>query len=203
MKPSDKVEKRGIRKRSRNPIFLFAVEGNNKTERIYLENFRKRQGFQIQFSSGNYTDPVKMMKRLKDDAKSLGLSHKDGDRAFCMIDTDAEPEKSGQIYTAAEMENDLLRVITSSPCFEEWFLCHFRKSTKYHTNQDAVAELKKYIPDYSKNRNVYDNIKDNTQTAIDNAKYLEKYHKDQGRDPHSVECNPSSEVYKVIEMLLK
>ncbi len=42
MKPSKGVEKRGKQTRKRNPIVLYAAEGDNKTESTYLQNFQKR-----------------------------------------------------------------------------------------------------------------------------------------------------------------
>ena len=64
MKPSKGVEKRGKQTRKRNPIVLYAAEGDNKTESTYLQNFQKRNGIHIVQASGNRTDPVKMMNHL-------------------------------------------------------------------------------------------------------------------------------------------
>ncbi len=203
MKPSKRVSRRGKKDRKRNPIVLYAAEGDNKTESIYLQNFQKRNGMHIIQASGNRTDPVNMMKQLVKEAKEIGLSVRNGDRAFCIIDTDTGKEKQTQINEACRMETNLVKVITSSPCFEEWLLLHFRLSTKYQTSQEAVEELKERCPVYKKNSNIYPLIRDKQDEAIQNAKRLEKFHRDQGRGIHSVECNPSSEVYKIVEFLKK
>ena len=203
MKVSKGVGKRGQHTRKRNPIVLYAAEGDNKTESIYLQNFQGRNRPRIIQASGNRTDPVKMMKQLIKESRDMGLSVRDGDRAFCIIDTDTEKEKQSQIDQACKMESDLVKVITSSPCFEEWFLCHFRWSTGYHSSTAAVDELKEKCPGYKKNCNIYPFIKDKQETAIQNAKRLEQFHCDQGRNIHSVDSNPSSEMYKVVEHLMK
>lgn len=203
MKPSKGIGKRGQQTRKRRPIILYAAEGDNKTESIYLQNFQARNGPRIIQASGNRTDPVKMMKQLVKEAKEKGLSVRDGDRAFCIIDTDTGKEKQSQINAASKKENDLIKVITSSPCFEEWILMHLRWSTKYQTSQEAVEELKEKCPGYKKNCNIYPFIKDNQNDAIQNAKRLEEFHREQGRDAHSIDSNPSSEMYKVIELLKK
>ena len=101
------------------------------------------------------------------------------------------------------MENKLVKVITSSPCFEEWFLCHYRWSTGYQTNMATLDELKERCPGYKKTSNIYPTIKDKQDDAIQNAKRLEQFHREQGRSVHSVDSNPSSEMYKIVEFLTK
>ncbi len=203
MKASKGVGKRGIETRKRNPIMLFAAEGANKTESIYLQNFQGRNRPRVVQASGNKTDPVKMMKQLLKEAREKGLSVRDGDRAFCIIDTDTQKGKQLQIDAACKMETELVKVITSSPCFEEWFLCHFRWSTGYQTSLEAINELKQYCPGYKKNSNLYPLIREKQETAIQNAKRLEQHHTELDRDVHSIESNPSSEVYKIVEFLVK
>ena len=203
MKASKSVGKRGLQTRRRNPIVLYAAEGVNKTEKIYLQNFQGRNRPRILSASGNWTDPEKMMNQLIKEAKDMGLSVRDGDRAFCLVDTDTKKEKQAQIDAACRKETDLVRVITSSPSIEEWFLCHFRMSTGYHTSTAAVNELKERCPGYKKNSNIYPLIKDKEAAAIQNARCLEQFHLEQGRGVHSVASNPSSEIYKVVEFLNK
>ena len=203
MKPAKGIGKRGLQTRKRNPIVLFAAEGNNKTESVYLQNFQGKNRPRIIQTSGNQTDPVKMMKQLIKEAREKGLSVRDGDRAFCIIDTDTNKEKQAQIDTACKMETDLVKVITSSPCFEEWFLCHYRWSTGYQTSSAVLDELKTFCPSYKKNSNIYPLINDKQGIAIKNAARLEQFHHDLGRSEHSVDSNPSSEMYKVIEFLMK
>lgn len=203
MKVSKGVEKRGKQTRKRNPVVLYAAEGDNKTESAYLQNFQKRNGIHIVQASGNRTDPVKMMNQLVKEAREIGLSVRDGDRAFCLVDTDTDKNKQIQIDAACARETELVKVITSAPCFEEWFLCHLRWSTGYQTSSDAVDELKARCPGYKKNSNIYPLIKDRQDEAIQNAKRLEQFHRELGRDVHSIDSNPSSEMYKVVEFLMK
>lgn len=203
MKASKGVGKRGQQTRKRNPIVLFAAEGDNKTESIFLQNFQGKDRPRILQTFGNRTDPVKMMKQLIKEAREKGLSVRDGDRAYCIIDTDTDKGKQSRIDAACRMETDLVKVISSSPCFEEWFLCHYRWSTGYQTSSAAVDELKERCPGYRKNSNIYPLIKGLQDAAITNAKRLEQFHRDQGRSEHSVDSNPSSEMYKVIEFLTK
>lgn len=44
-----------------------------------------------------------------------------------------------------------ISVFLSNPCFEIWYLLHFRYSTKlYGSNEEVIKELGSYISDYSK-----------------------------------------------------
>ncbi len=203
MKASKGVGKRGQETRKRNPIVLYVAEGDNKTESIYLQNFQGRKGPRIIQVSGNQTDPVKMMNQLIKEVREKGLSVRDGDMAFCIIDTDTQKDKQLQIDAACKKETELIKVITSSPCFEEWFLCHLRWSTAYQTSAAAVNELKDRCSGYKKNCNIYPLLKERQGEAITNAKRLEQYHLEQGHRMHSVDSNPGSEMYKVIEFLTK
>ena len=71
-------------------------------------------------------------------------------------------------------------------------------------NSDTVIKrLKEYFPKYTKNCNMYPIIVDKTKEAYRNAKKLEKYQKDNNRDIQSVEANPHSDVYRIIDELEK
>ena len=196
------IESRGREKRKRNPIVLYAAEGKNKTEMLYMSALKRNRNLTIELAKGNETDPVNMMIRLKSEAEDLALSLQDGDRAYCFIDTDTEPAKQKQIDGAFEQQDDLIKVILSSPCFEVWFLCHYRYSTRYMTSKEAIAELKRFCSGYEKNKSVFDTLEPKTQAAIKNAKKLARHHDLLGRKPDSMERNPSSDIYKVVEYVL-
>lgn len=199
-KQRGKIEPRGKTTRKRNPIVMFAVEGDNQTETKYLESFRRRGGPTITFAAGNATDPIGMMDDLEKSAQKHDLSPENGDRAFCLIDMDTNPKKQSQIDNALKRQNKLITLITSSPCVELWFLCHYRYSTRSLTSAEAFNELKKYCS-YKKNENIYPLIADKTAVAIQHAKKLNAYHREQGHKEHTFDCNPSTDVYKVIEFL--
>lgn len=66
-----------------------------------------------------------------------------------------------------------------------------------------MKKLKKHYPKYEKNINIYPDIHQNIEKAIDRAKKLEKYQLDNGRKIGTVEANPSTEMYKIVNELLK
>lgn len=198
-----KQKKRGQVNRSRTKLILIGTEGRNKTEKIYFnEFFRSSKNYKVRFPSSTETDPVGIVESAIRYIRNEELDLKHGDLAFCVIDTDTDKLKQIQIDKALRLaDNNEIQVLLSNPCFEIWFLQHFRYSTKnYLSNDEVIRELTMYIQEYKKNANVFDILKNNQDDAIKRAKQLEKYHVDLGRKQNSMECNPSTAVYKIIEI---
>lgn len=197
-------KKRGQAKRKQAKIILIGAEGNNKTEKYYFSSFNRSRGeYIVHMARGNDTDPVKIVRSVCDSIKKEELDFANGDLAFCTVDTDTDIAKQGQIDEAIKIAHDNnIELILSNPCFEIWFLMHFTYSTKYYPSTTAVTnELEKFIPEYRKSRNVFDKVSPHTETAKQNAINLEQHHADAGHKEKSMECNPSSEAYKIVEKL--
>lgn len=196
-------KKRNSNTRKRKSIMLIVAEGENRTETNYFRSFPSEK-YRIKFVSGNDTDPIKMMKNLKQQFSSLGLSSSNGDVGVSLIDTDCDVSKDIQIRSADELATKEVLQIVSSPCFELWLLLHFSWSTRqFSSSNEVVASLKKELPTYSKNcEAVLGQTFERIDTAILNAKKLEEHCLGNGGAPHTVGFTPSSEVYKVVERLL-
>lgn len=96
-----------------------------------------------------------------------------------------------------------ISVFLSNPCFEIWYLLHFRYSTKlYGSNEEVIKELGCYISDYSKSKDVYNLIENKIDQALLNTKRLESYHLENGTNDRLKKL-PSTEAYKLIEMILE
>ena len=48
----------------------------------------------------------------------------------------------------------------------------------FNSSDEVINELKTFISEYEKNKDYYDSIIGNIETAISNAKRIEKYHLD-------------------------
>ena len=200
-----KISNDRVRKvRKQKSKILIAVEGNNKTEKIYFNNFEdSKKNFDISYARGNNTDPLKLVQMLIKEIKDNDLDLLDDDMAFCIFDTDIDPNKNKVIVNAIKLANkNNIKIITSSPCIELWFLLHYEYSTASMSNDEVIKKLKNYYPKYKKNINIYPDIKDKMDIAINNAKKLERYQKDNNVKIGTVEANPSTEIYKVIEYLI-
>ena len=186
-------------------VVLVAYEGENKTEKNYFDNFLGRdKNYIIKSVPGNETDPINLVKQTIKKVKDLELDLSLDDKAFCIFDTDTKLEKNVQIEAAIKMskKNNIIPIV-SSPCVELWFLLHYEYTTAIVSSNEVIERLKRYYPKYEKNCNIYPDIKDKTNKAIDNSKKLEKYQKQNNRKLQTVEANPYTEIYKIVEELIK
>lgn len=184
-------------------MILIALEGKNKTEKNYFENFNSRdKNYIIKVVPGNETDPINLVEQTKKKVNELELNLNDDDRAFCIFDTDTDVRKNAQIDEAINIANEHgIKVITSSPCIELWFLLHYTYTTSNMNNNAVMDKLKKYCSKYNKNFAIYPIIYGKTKFACSNARKLEKYQKENNRNINHVEANPHSEIYKIIDEL--
>lgn len=200
----EQIQRNRKNRRTKENI-LFEFEGKNKTEEIYFRNFQKRSNpYNLKFAYGNDTDPVSMVKSLISYMKKEDINTENGDKIYCVFDADMDINKQKRINKAKKLalENGI-EVIISIPSFELWYRLHYSYTKKvYMSNRDLIEDLKNFIPNYEKNINVYDAIKEKTQDAIKNSKKLEKEQVKDGKDIFDVNCNPYTSVYKPIEYIV-
>ena len=200
-----KDRRRNIHSRKSKKVILVAYEGNNKTEKNYFKNFSGREkDYVIEVVPGNETDPENLVRQTIQKAKHLGLDLTEDDRAYCIFDTDIKPAKDKQIISTIKLakDNNIIPIV-SAPCIELWFLLHYDYTTAEINSDEVITRLKKFYPKYEKNCNIYPEIKDRVDIAISNSKKLEKFQLQNNRKLQMVEANPYTEVYKLIEELLK
>ena len=199
----DRIRNRHNRRSKR--VFLIAYEGNNKTEKNYFYNFLSREkNFVIKIVPGNETDPINLIKQTINKVKEIDLDFNNGDLAYCVFDTDTDTSKNNQIIKAVSLalKNNVIPII-SSPCIELWFLLHYEYTTGFISNEEVINILKRHNSKYKKNYNIYLDIKDRTNVAIDNSKKLENYHLKNKKKLQLVDTNPYTEIYKIVEELIK
>lgn len=198
-------KKRGKVSRKTKKIILIGAEGKNQTERKYFKAFNQVQSeYKIMAGKGNNTDPVGVVEDLLKSAKQEELDLKDGDILACFIDVDFKNGRDQELRAAMKLaRQNNISVFLSNPCFEIWYLLHFRYSTKlYGSNEEIIKELSSYISDYSKSKDVYDVIENKIDQALLNTKRLESYHLENGTNDRLKKL-PSTEAYKLIEMILE
>ena len=184
-------------------VVLIAVEGNNKTEKLYFKHFDDgKKSYVIKIAQGNYTDPLNLISSLANEIKKMGLDLKSGDKAYCVFDVDINNSKDVVMDRARKVAyKHGIELITSAPCFEIWFLLHFHYTTSYLDNREVVKKLKEFYVKYKKNTDIFPIILEYLANAISNAKKLEAYQLKNAKVIGSVSCNPNTEVYKIIEYL--
>ena len=81
--------------RKQKSKILIAAEGKNKTEKTYFSNFEDgKKSYNITYVRGNNTDPLKLVKMLIKEIDELKLDLQDDDVAYCIFDTDVDPNKN-------------------------------------------------------------------------------------------------------------
>ena len=188
-----------IRKiRKSNPLVLIKYEGKNSAERVYFNNF-KRRNLRIKYSTGNSTDIKGMLDDLIMYMKKEDISSDNNDKIYLIVDTDLKDEKVTELHEIKQkcLENGI-KIITSAPTFELWYLMHYRSNNlKFSSSEDVKRALKQYIPDYKETMNIYPNISDRLENAFKTAKNCEQRGKKICPDLYKI--NPHTDIYKVVE----
>lgn len=130
-----------------------AVFGEGPTEWFYLDALRiaGRFPFKMHPSLPQHSDVNHILLQAK---KCLNEGY---DEVVCLMDMDrlrAFP-KELQRYEEAKRQKTYSRVtfIETDPCTEYWFLLHFVDACpgrQFGSYEELEAELRKYIPEYSK-----------------------------------------------------
>lgn len=181
---------------------MIKTEGTKSAEKIYFNNFNSRNS-RIKFATGNSTDVSGMLDDLINYMEMNDISVRYGDKIFFVIDTDLDDKRICDIKKVQKKCISYgIKIITSAPTFEIWYLMHFRSNNlNFKSSSDVKKEIKKLIPNYKETKNIYEMIGDKTNTAIENAKLIEKRYKDIVKDMYSFA--PHSYVYLIIEEIKK
>ena len=183
---------------------LIIAEGRNQTETLYFQSYLNTSSpYSIRMVKGGYkTSPTKLLQKIENYWEENQLDVKEGDIAFVVLDLDVDSKKESEIRRLSE-SSKIVTFIVSNPCFEVWFLMHFRFSTKGYIDGDAVInDLKKYLPNYTKTSNVSVVINDLLNDALANVYRLENYYEDLDYKWPSVLRNPWTDAHIVINKII-
>lgn len=197
------IKKRGTSRRKLKPVYLIIAEGKNKTEVLYLSHFQDQEkNYSIRFVKAGYkTDADSLYNALIDKWEELDLSAKKGDRGFVILDIDNDPLKAQKVSALAQNNtNTEVSFVVSNPTFEVWLLMHFKYTTKqYKDGNTVIKELRRYLPNYEKNRDCFEDCKDKIKEAVKNSITIAEYYAD--NEWPSIECNPRTDMGYLIECL--
>ncbi|OYT45765.1 hypothetical protein B6U90_02460 [Thermoplasmatales archaeon ex4484_6] len=183
--------------RSTNPIYLIVTEG--ETEQKYFEGLRRRCPRKIvnriYVKNPNDTDLMSLIKYCCDQIHQMELNTGKGDRIFCVVDY---PQNEKVIPNSLKMTGKKgIELIFSRPCFELWFLLHFKRVFASLNNREIMKELKKKLPKYRKaDKRIFEKMEGMTETAISNAESI-------GITNLSDIRNPSTNVQELVKFILK
>lgn len=189
-------------KLSANKTFLIVVEG--ATENIYFNDVRAKghiAGVTINPKQSKHSDVGTVLKTALDKQKSEVF-----DSIWCVFDRDTIANG-----ISSKLENQYREALKkgihfadSFPAFEVWFLLHYGMPKQFYNSQDdAIEDLRKHIPDYTKNQewltsaSLYSKLKPYFDKAMENAAKLDMR--------SSITANPKStitHVHKLFEELI-
>jgi len=196
-------KRRNTETRKQKPIILIVAEGTNVTESQYFKSFQRQNAkCNIRIIIAKHiTDPEGMLKALQQKWHDLGLDSRKGDRAYVVLDLDCDDDKA-DLIAGLESKTKEVKFIVSNPCFEVWFLLHYRYSTKqYYSSEAVVKDLKTLMPDYEKNLDISDQLESMNCEAIGNAEKLRRYFDELGYKWPSNACNPRTDVDFVVSII--
>ncbi len=198
-------KQRGNPVRKTKAVYLIIAEGNNKTETLYFSHFQEQgKDYYLRFvKAGSGTDADTLYRRLVKKWNEEGLSDKDGDKGFVILDIDGDQVKAQKVMNLIKTnKHSGISFIVSNPTFEVWFLLHYIFTTKYYDNGDKVIrDLKKHIPDYDKGQDTYEYVQTLTIDALKNAERLANQYRNVQWP--SADCNPRTDVNLLVEMLMQ
>lgn len=197
-------------KKSAYESVLIICEGE-KTEVNYLKELIRHQRLNTAnvevLPSAKGSAPISIVEF----AIELAESREGIDQVFCVFDRDSHESYLAAIDkiknympTRKAKSKSKLHAITSTPCFEIWFLLHFKHTGKlYHSTgnrsacENLIADLRQYITDYTKNDSqIFQKLKQDQDAAIKNAKKLKKDNSETGSK------NPATDVHELVEYLI-
>jgi len=117
---------------------------------------------------------------------------------YCVVDVDTHETLDQAIDKARGNE---ICVILSNPCFEYWYILHFRKtSAPFSSSQNVKSALRREHSAYSESdTTIFNVVYPKTSDAIKHSKeVLNEQHND-AEDLR--DCNPSTHVHKIVEYL--
>jgi len=186
MKPNKK------NKQSANPVFSFVVDG--KCELWYLQMLKENE----RICKIRLSPEIPSKKSLKAQYEKVVELAEECEKVFWVVDFDVIHKENREAKTGITTrpmqefqklynkckKNDKVIVIVNNPCFEFWFLLHFRYTERFYENfKTLLPDLRKHLADYEKTEkyfvrttpDIYKRLKQNLQTAISNAEKLGKF----------------------------
>jgi hypothetical protein len=185
---------------------IIVCEGK-KTEYGYFEEIRKSMRLptlRVFVVHPNATDPLSIVQAAIDyrQARKNEKAWTAGDRAWAVFDGDEHrlenPANWNKAIQLAQGRD--IHLAISNPCFEFWYLLHYREHAAHLTRHDAARLLRNHIADYEKANKLWPvPLKPLTTEAIRRAKQLARRAEAAGLQVH---CNPCTTVSELVESLL-
>ena len=187
--------------------FLIVCEDGKSAPNYFeaLKKFHALSATSIKVAgSGGRTQPLQVVQTAIDlrDASAIPESGTEPfSQVWCAIDGDYGNKIANA--RAKAQANDIKLVVTNK-CFEYWILLHYEENDTSTMDCDTLVHSlrsKNYIPDYQKGTCDFLAVVARSDLACARAKKLRKAGIDRGDLPENQ--NPCSEIYELVETILK
>ncbi len=130
------------------------------------------------------------------------------DEVWCVLDVETLEKRDALQRAISLAKAEGITLCLSNPCFEVWFIAHFVRQSRPYPDADQVVEaLNKhwrthFLCSYEKGDDqVFRRVEPRTRTALQNARLVRET--DHAAAASSIDANSSTEVYRLVERLLK
>lgn len=210
-KGRQRAYKRQAGKRKGRKSILIVCEGT-ETEPAYFNEFKRKLNLPLveivvkgtgEGHAGVVNHALQLKKEREREYNSPKRSRKSltkvpFDEVWCVFDCEAPRYRYKFDQAIKEAEKNGFQLAVSNPAFEYWYLLHFKDTRRFFTNAGEIIQaLRHHIPDYRKNKKVFDQLYPHTAQAIERAKRALK-NKPRDGDQYP---NPSTLVFKLVEKL--
>lgn len=158
---------------------LILCEG--ETEENYFKGLISEEKYRRKFSSIDVSvykpkdnSPQGLVKKAKEKIKEAKRERNKFDFVWVVFDRDGH-QKIPEAYENARVSTPEIKIAFTIPCFEFFVLLHFEKTTKPFTKcDDVISQIKKkkYIPNYEKATNIFQELKPYMKDGLDNSKWV-------------------------------
>lgn len=125
------------------------------------------------------------------------------EEVWCVFDREAAHEPPDFPAAIVRADREQIGLAVSNPCFEYWYLLHFRETDRPFHNADEVCDAlrsQECLPGYQKSQDVFAPLMARMRQALERAERLYERHPDRGHDRFP---NPSTLVQRLVRRLLE
>jgi RloB-like protein len=188
------------------PRIIIACEGS-KSEPLYFHGIRQALSLsrrRVLIVPPVGSDPRSVVRAAvgarEDERRTQDWSGQD--TAWAVFDGDEHRANNPSNWNDAlqTAQSKGIRLAISNPCFEFWYLLHFRDHTAFLTGEKARELLRQHVPNYERASKLYpEPLAVLTPDAVGRAKRLAALHQANQSPPHT---NPCTGVAELVELLL-
>jgi len=203
----DKYKRREAFKEPRKSILI--VSEGSKTEPLYFNSLKSNLRLAMVEVEivGEGAAPINVVDHaieLREERKRLArksVTKTEYELVYCVIDVEAPVPHESLARAIDKAKGNKLDVILSNPCFEYWYILHFRKtSSPFSSSQNVKSTLRQIHSAYNESdTTIFKVIHDKTSDAIKHSKEVLKEQHNDTKDLSN--CNPSTHVHKIVEYL--